>query len=246
MEEIRESQSSDKELNNILLDKDDSNSSGANSKKILVIGAAVFIVLIVVVAIMRAVNSSDDKDSKTLLPPEPKEKKEVDNSPLFKKIPVEDNKEIDEKFEKIINEIKSKTNNTPVPEPKKVEPVTKPKPVVAPVENKVVVPKPKEEIIKSKPMSSVVYKSTNSNKDGQVNKGFYIQVGAFYSLKPSPILLNNIKSKGFDYAMYKTKVNSKDVTKVIIGPFPSKEDARGSLMKVKEKINASAYILKIN
>jgi DedD protein len=244
MEEIKESQKNEQELNNILLDKDDDNSNGSNnSKKILIIGASLFVVLILVVAIMRALNSSDSKDEKTFLPPEPTEKKEVDNSPLFKKIPVEDNKEIDEKFEKIINEIKSKTNtpaqeNRPVAKPVIEEEVKEKKPI----ERK---PEPAQIKVKEKPVENVVYKSTNTQSASNIPKGFYIQVGAFYSLKPSPILLNNIKSKGFGYEMYKTKVNSKDVTKVIIGPYNSKDEAKASLLAVKDKINTSAYILKI-
>jgi DedD protein len=244
MEEIKDTQKNEQELNNILLDKDENSSSSSNSKKILVGGALLFVFLIIVVAVMRALNSSDSKDDKTFLPPEPKEKKEVDNSPLFKKIEVEDNKEIDKKFEKIINEIKSKTNTQPEPiKPKAKEVVVTPP---KPREVQKSVTTPKEEVI-NKPEKNIIYKpaiaSATSTED--VPKGFYIQVGAFYSLKPSPILLNNIKAKGFSYEMYKTRVNSKDVTKVIIGPYNNKDEAKNSLLSVKDKINASAYILKI-
>lgn len=81
--------------------------------------------------------------------------------------------------------------------------------------------------------------------DDSVKDGYYIQVGAFYSLEPSQKLLSSIKDGGFKYTVFKTKVNSKDITKVIIGPYNSKNEAKDKLEPVREQINPSAYILKV-
>jgi DedD protein len=232
MEENKSQGVNNQELNNIILDSVDE-PEVSNSKKTLMIGAGLVVVFIVAVGLLRTVGSEDDKKKgNMILPPEPTKK--VDESPIFEKVPVKDSAGMDEKFEKIIKEIKQKTEpeNAPVVKP---EPVAKS--VAEPVVTKPVRNAPKEEVIKKEPSYEPVVQSTKS--------GFYIQVGAFYSLQPSSKLLNNIKAEGFNYDIYKTKVNSKNITKVIIGPYTTKSEAKNSLSSVREKINKSAYILKV-
>lgn len=224
------------ELNNILLD-DVNEPTVSNSKKALMIGGALVVVFFIAIGVMRALNSGDDKNNgnNMILPPEPAKK--VDSNPMFEKVPVKDSAQMDEKFEKIIKEIKQKT------EPEQQAPVQQqqPKPaVVAEPKPEPVIPPAREEMIKD-PVSTIADTVTNDES----KSGFYIQVGAFYSLEPSPKLLNNIKSQGYSYEIYKTKVNSKNITKVIVGPYATKNEAKDSLEDVRTKINKSAYILKV-
>jgi DedD protein len=222
------------ELNNILLE-DVNEPSVSNSKKALMIGGALVVVFFVAIGVMRALNSGDDKNNgnNMILPPEPTKK--VDDNPMFEKVPVKDSAQMDEKFEKIIKEIKQKTEpetQAPVRQAPTPTPVERPKP-------QPILPPATQELIQ--PASKIA--DTVSNDASK--SGFYIQVGAFYSLEPSPKLLNNIKAQGYNYEIYKTKVNSKNITKVIVGPYATKNEAKNSLEDVRGKINKSAYILKV-
>jgi DedD protein len=231
MEENKNQGVDNQELNNIILDGVDE-PEVSNSKKTLMIGAGLVVVFIIAVGLLRTVGSDDDKKKDNMiLPPEPTKK--VDESPIFEKVPVKDSTNMDAKFEKIIKEIKNKPENRPTPVREPIVDNRVKEPVRAtPVRNT-----PKEEVIKTEPSYTPQVSTTKS--------GFYIQVGAFYSLQPSAKLLNNIKSEGFNYDIYKTKVNSKNITKVIIGPYATKTEAKNSLSAVRGKINKSAYILKV-
>jgi DedD protein len=236
MEEKKTDGVNNQELNNIILDSVEEETV-SNSKKTLMIGAALVVVFFIAVGVLRTVGGDDDKKKNNMiLPPEPTKK--VDQSPIFEKVPVKDSAEMDEKFEKIIKEIKQKTEPEPRVEPKPVVAST-PKPVepTRPAINRNV---PKEEVIAKEPRYVAPAGAVSDTKSG-----FYIQVGAFYSLQPSTKLLNNIKAEGFNYDIYKTKVNSKNITKVIIGPYNTKTEAKNNLTSVREKINKSAYILKV-
>lgn len=65
--------------------------------------------------------------------------------------------------------------------------------------------------------------------------GIYIQVGAV-ATNPEQRVLNDIKSKGFEYKLYKTVVNGNNVTKILIGPYAKSEDAQSALVSIKESL----------
>ncbi|MDD5405567.1 MAG: D-alanyl-D-alanine carboxypeptidase/D-alanyl-D-alanine-endopeptidase [Sulfurovaceae bacterium] len=67
---------------------------------------------------------------------------------------------------------------------------------------------------------------------------YFIQVGTFSgSIKHK--LLNSIKSNGFDYRLLSTKIGSK----VLIGPYDSRKDAKSSLRDVRKLVSHEAFIV---
>ena len=77
-----------------------------------------------------------------------------------------------------------------------------------------------------------------------IQKGYYIQVGAFYRLTPSDELLDRVKKNGYSYFLFKAKINNNPYTKVVIGPYESKKEAILKLPDIK-KIEPQAYILSL-
>ncbi|WP_457564705.1 SPOR domain-containing protein [Caminibacter sp.] len=83
-----------------------------------------------------------------------------------------------------------------------------------------------------------------------VNGNYYIQVAALLKYaKPNKKFLALIKKNGFDYRFYVTYINKNGekikVTKVLIGPFKSRTEAKKSLNIVKQKITQNAFVFKV-
>ena len=70
---------------------------------------------------------------------------------------------------------------------------------------------------------------------------YYIQVGSF-SQTPSSRFLNTIKKHGFTYKI--TAPTANGTKKLLIGPYPSRVDADNALVRVKDRINKGAFIVK--
>jgi len=93
-----------------------------------------------------------------------------------------------------------------------------------------------------------IHKHKNNKK---INKGnYYIQVAALLkNSKPNPKFLKIIKKAGFNYKFYHTIIirngNKIKVTKILVGPFRNRNEAKRALIKVKEKITQNAYIFKV-
>jgi DedD protein len=117
------------------------------------------------------------------------------------------------------------------------------KPVEA---EKVVVPKstyqekiePKKTTVKAEPAPKVVVPKP-SHPAAPVH--YYIQVGSF-SQTPSTRFLNTIKKHGFSYKI--TAPTANGTKKLLIGPYPSRTDADNALVRVKDRINKGAFIVK--
>jgi len=84
----------------------------------------------------------------------------------------------------------------------------------------------KEEIEASKP----------SNKEG-----YFIQVGSF-TQTPSTRFLAVIKSSGFSYKI--TAPSSTGTKKLLVGPYDSRNSANTALVRVRDRINKSAFVIK--
>lgn len=110
------------------------------------------------------------------------------------------------------------------PEPaqkEKVETVKVPAPVVA-------APDVREKPVKKPPV--------------KVNSGtYFIQVGSF-SKAPSKRFLSVISNSGFNYKI--TAPNAKGTKKLLIGPYPDRAAVDVALVRVKDRINKSAFVVK--
>ncbi|MDQ1326515.1 MAG: hypothetical protein QG564_1640 [Campylobacterota bacterium] len=70
---------------------------------------------------------------------------------------------------------------------------------------------------------------------------YYIQVGSFRSM-PSAQFLNVIKNSGFEYHIIPEPLN--DTKKLLIGPYESRSEADAAIIRVKDRINKSAFVIK--
>ena len=223
-----------KELTDIILNK--KNSKNGNKKIILAV-ATLGVILIVVVMLMNTLSSDDKKNlPQAVLPPQPKSQqpKITEDEPLFEDVEViqEENK-ADKNLDNIAQKLKeeslkeeqtTKDKETIVEKPKKIESKKVPK-----IETK---QKVKTEV-KKKP------------KKKTLEKAYYIQVGSFSRYAPNKKFLKSITDRGYTYRYYKTKVHNKILNKVLVGPFYNETDAKKARIKIRSKIEAGAFLIKI-
>jgi len=74
-----------------------------------------------------------------------------------------------------------------------------------------------------------------------VSGSYYIQVGSF-TKSPSTQFLSIIKNSGFNYKI--SPATNSGTKKLLIGPYQSKKDADTALIRVKDRINKSAFVVK--
>ncbi|MCX2682441.1 SPOR domain-containing protein [Campylobacter sp. MIT 21-1685] len=77
------------------------------------------------------------------------------------------------------------------------------------------------------------------NPDGLAS-GIYVQIFSVSNLDQKSRELASVKQKGYDYKLYKTTVNGKEITKVLIGPF-DKTNIAEELAKIRKDIAKDAF-----
>jgi DedD protein len=231
------------ELSDIVLEKGDSKT--VKLKRLLILVAFLILIFLVALASMKMMNKDDAKNtSKLILPPEPttQEVPVTKDDQLFKQVPIIEENPKKESFEDMIKTLKekevqkqeeAKTKETLPAVPTKPEPLKTPE-----VKTKEATPPPAKEVAKPKETPSTPAVSSSADA------GIYIQVGAV-ATNPEQKVLNDIKSKGFEYRLYKTVVNGNNVTKILIGPYAKSEDAQSALVSVRASINKNAFIYRV-
>ncbi len=230
-------------------DKEDLlNINGGNNKKdlkkILIYGAAIFLIFVIGVIGFAIYKNSKSNNQNSILPPQ------VKQEPLFKEVPIEQNvtqkTNINVKAKANKTEGNATENNTQNIKKnllqnlqqsntgKKQESVNK--------ENK-----PKE-ISKNQVKNSV--NNTKKHTSFISGKKYYIQVAALLKFKkPNRKFLRLIEKYGYKYRFYQTYIKSNTkkikVTKILIGPFKTKDEAVKNLKKVKKYIIQNAFIFKV-
>jgi cell division protein FtsN len=102
-------------------------------------------------------------------------------------------------------------------------------------------------VVKQKqPVKHVVAtpKKAEANKSEAASGTYYIQVGYFENEKSTNGLSDKISAAGFQSTIRTAIKNDKNVTKVWVGPFDSKDSATKALPKVREQIKNDAFIIK--
>jgi len=74
-----------------------------------------------------------------------------------------------------------------------------------------------------------------------VSKQYFIQVGSF-TKRPSSQFLKVIKNSGFHYRI--VTGNTKGTQKLLIGPYPDRATVDSALLRVRDRINKSAFVVK--
>lgn len=236
------------ELNDIILNKSNSNFSGF--KKVLLAVASFAILLIIVVVVMSSINGGSSTNlANTILPPEPITAQE-EKSDLFKPVEItsEENADEQKRLEGIANEIKQQTL-PPVVTAEEHSAVTNEDivtiddPYEAKTEPKKVVTKKK--VSHTKPIVKkeveVAKKKTSVSKKGS----WYVQVGSFARVNPHKRLIAKIKRLGYAYKQYKSSINGKKMTKLLIGPYKTYKAAQKAKPKISSEIEPAAFIYQV-
>jgi len=92
---------------------------------------------------------------------------------------------------------------------------------------------------------AIVIKSPMKEIEQRSTKGkFYVQVGSFTGI-PKQELLYAISQRGFHYTLIQFPMNGKSISKLLIGPYMTRDQAVLTLNKVREKIQKDAFIAQI-
>ena len=228
------------ELSDIVLEKSDEKT--VKAKRVLIIISILIIVFLIVLLSMKLLNRSDDEKTPNLvLPPAPTvaEKKVDKNDELFKQVPIiKENVPKKDNINKIVKNLKDKATeendkknniattkkkNEVVNIPKKEEVKTVVKPIV-------------QHVVKKRKIKHVKAKST---------KDIYVQVGATSKLTPSKKFLKKINGEKFSYKLLPINIKGKKITKILVGPFKSRNLAKKNLAKIKKSLNKNAFIYTI-
>lgn len=78
-------------------------------------------------------------------------------------------------------------------------------------------------------------------KKAAASNGYFIQVGSF-TQTPSSHFLSVIKNSGFNYQI--TAPSSAGTKKLLIGPYATRTEVDTALVRVRDRINKSAFVVK--
>lgn len=239
------------ELSDIVLEKDDGTKS-MKLKRILVIAAVLVLLFLAILIVMRALNKPEQSDqARLVLPPEPQSAPLSNEEQLFQQVPIieEDEKE---SFEDMVKKLKEKEIERTSEPKQELASQEKPAPVKSEIEKVDSVepkatPKPKtKETQKSAPKKTASKPVTNKIKDSKIaSSGTYIQVASIFKNNPDPSYLKSLEKKGYDYRLYKTTSKDQTLTKVLIGPFGSSNDAREALANIRKDLVEGAFIFRV-
>jgi cell division septation protein DedD len=225
------------ELKDILIDENEN--KAAASKKILLFSAAGLLVFIFAIFIVYALSGGGDEANEQQASAVPTEEVVVEESvtteevipePMneetnFQQVPIENapESENEDRFDKMIQDIKDKN----LPEPPKEPVATTPKePVKTPAKKES--PKPTE-------------KTSGAN----VPQGYYLQVGANIKYDPDKKFLQKITDNGFSYKLQRLNRDGKEIIRTLIGPYSSRSAAKADLDKAKKSINQNAFVYEV-
>jgi len=237
-----------KELGDIMLDSEEPKVRTAAKKKYIILGLALILLFLLTIITIKLLSSDKSTDDSFVETQEEVVQEEVLN-----------NDNIEEQYQKIINQklqsIKEKNTKlndsiniekTQADEIKLVKKIDE-------VEVKKVIEIKKEILeIKKEEVAKTVAKKIAIKKAAPKKvlsttkpKGFFVQIGSF-TRQPTDKYLKNISQKGYEYRLYKVLVKGKTFTKVLIGPYSKKSDARANLKSIQTNLNSpGAWIIKI-
>jgi len=94
----------------------------------------------------------------------------------------------------------------------------------------------KKAIVIQSPMKEIEQKSSKGN--------FYVQVGSFIG-EPKNELLNNIRAKNFEYKIIKFPIEDQIISRLLIGPYMTRDKTINILDEVRTTIHEDAFIAEI-
>lgn len=257
-------------FDDIILDK---TNKSEKIKKILLRVIALVILFLVVMIVMKLINSGDTPSKQNIFPAEPDSNNATnsfENIPISQSSEFDEFAALKERMRggdenttpaqeiqnaNILTEKNQSSFAPPLPEehnvtnlispePKLQEPAPTPPPPAQKPEAKQQAAKPATKP-EAKPKPTTPEKLfQGTNLGDKLSAGTYIQIFSVSNFDPKSKELASIEKNGYKYKLYKTKVNDKDITRVLVGPF-SKDEINNELKKVQEKIRKEAFIFQV-
>lgn len=219
-----------RELNDILIGGDDSRSG--QSKKILFLIIGIIILIIAILAIIISMLTGN-KGQETIAINKGQENLGTNipqDANILNNIPISDNEE--DKFEKIVQEIKSQYQKNDME--------TEKKPQVPKATIPLKQPEKKQVVKTSKPKTITQTRVVNRSNNGDIaTSGFYLQVGAF-SNTPNKAFLDKINM--YSYRVQEILINSKVITRYLIGPYANRAEAQKDFDSISKNIAKPIYL----
>ncbi len=252
----------DLELDDLLISngENDELRGGSNKKLILLSAIGVLLFAIVVLVVYLFQGDSQDSNVQSFDTPKPLERVEPQmpqassentQNTDFGQVPIQNNANSDDQFQMIINQIKAQQNQNnassqALPTAPSATPKTEsPKPAQQPIPPAQIASKPAPQQTAPKPSAKDTFKDVQVNdpslQGSEAGRGFYVQVGSFSKFSPNKQLLGTINEGKFSYRMQK----SGDNNRLLIGPYPTKQEAQSRLSEIRAKINKDAFIKEI-
>lgn len=255
------------EFDDIILEKGNKNEK---IKKILLRAIALIILFLVVMIVMKLINSDESTEqltppSEPITQTSTESNNGFENMPITENSPEdqfdllrkqlqgeESNESSQAQIEPSVNN-ETQTLPPAIQESAEIEERTLP-PVAKQESNPVKqnIAKPKQEApVKENPKKETPKKEANPKDlfknveavpthSSSLAMGMYVQIFSVSNLDQKSKELANVKAKGYDYKLFKTTVNGKEITKVLIGPF-EKDKIANELAKIRQEIAKDAF-----
>lgn len=103
-----------------------------------------------------------------------------------------------------------------------------------------------DKVVAKKHTTKTTHKSSTKSasflggKEKKVTSSYYIKVGTY---KDTSTVIRKIRKSNFNYSLVQVE-NAKELTRVLVGPFMSRNQAKSQLAKVKANVLTGAYITK--
>lgn len=230
-----------RELNDILIGGDDVKTS--STKKLILLVVAIIVLIIAIVAIASVLFGSNEEE--IVVNDINNANNSVQEAPVPFEAPPADNDA--DQFEKIVQEIRARQNassQTTIPVPsapiisepstEATEKIKMPSKTPEPATRITSQPKPK-----SKPATSNVVSYNRTNNGDIAENGYYLQVGAF-TRQPNRDFLDSIDK--YSYRTQEIMVNSKVITRYLVGPYNSRNAAQRDVKAVSRDITTPVLV----
>ncbi len=108
-----------------------------------------------------------------------------------------------------------------------------------------VAPTKSKSISSIKPVGDVFDDLKNKSFSTSTMSGYFIQVGATANAFPSKKFLNRVKNAGFDYIVHSVRVKGRNIKKILVGPYSTRNEAANEIGSVRARVNPDAYIYRV-
>ena len=136
------------------------------------------------------------------------------------------------------NTIRTAKASTPIWERTSSEKI-KPTPTIATVKKPEI---PKE--VSNDKKAIVIQAPIEDIQQTRTEGSYYVQVGSFAG-HPKNTLLNKIRRYGFNHHIIKFPKNGKQISKLLIGPYKTRNETKVALRKIQRSIQKNAFIAEI-